>query len=177
MLFPEEGPPCWNGLMLWRGAARLAGVPDRPLHDHRRRPERQGGGLSDRGRLEPGEPADQLGGAGEGRRRQRAAAAPRGLVRPGKREELMPHVARFSVPYVDLPRPDQRRRPNSTNIPSCDRDPLPYWSDGRVTLLGDAAHPMYPVRLERRLAGHSRCPLPCRRAGAGRTSAPGPDGL
>src|ERR1700749_4102877 len=20
-LFPEEGPPCWNGLMLWRGAA------------------------------------------------------------------------------------------------------------------------------------------------------------
>src|SRR6202795_3563615 len=20
MLFPDEGPPCWNGLMLWRGA-------------------------------------------------------------------------------------------------------------------------------------------------------------
>jgi 2-polyprenyl-6-methoxyphenol hydroxylase-like FAD-dependent oxidoreductase len=27
----------------------------------------------------------------------------------------------------------------------CDRDPLPRWSQGRVTLLGDAAHPMYPV--------------------------------
>jgi 2-polyprenyl-6-methoxyphenol hydroxylase-like FAD-dependent oxidoreductase len=27
----------------------------------------------------------------------------------------------------------------------CDRDPLPRWSRGRVTLLGDAAHPMYPV--------------------------------
>jgi 2-polyprenyl-6-methoxyphenol hydroxylase-like FAD-dependent oxidoreductase len=26
-----------------------------------------------------------------------------------------------------------------------DRDPLPLWSFGRVTLLGDAAHPMYPV--------------------------------
>jgi salicylate hydroxylase len=25
-----------------------------------------------------------------------------------------------------------------------DRDPLPRWSDGRVTLLGDAAHPMLP---------------------------------
>ena len=27
----------------------------------------------------------------------------------------------------------------------CDRDPLAWWSAGRVTLLGDAAHPMYPV--------------------------------
>jgi 2-polyprenyl-6-methoxyphenol hydroxylase-like FAD-dependent oxidoreductase len=26
-----------------------------------------------------------------------------------------------------------------------DRDPLPTWSFGRVTLLGDAAHPMFPV--------------------------------
>jgi 2-polyprenyl-6-methoxyphenol hydroxylase-like FAD-dependent oxidoreductase len=26
-----------------------------------------------------------------------------------------------------------------------DRDPLPAWGQGRVTLLGDAAHPMYPV--------------------------------
>jgi 2-polyprenyl-6-methoxyphenol hydroxylase-like FAD-dependent oxidoreductase len=29
--------------------------------------------------------------------------------------------------------------------PNCDRDPLPRWSFGRTTLLGDAAHPMYPV--------------------------------
>jgi 2-polyprenyl-6-methoxyphenol hydroxylase-like FAD-dependent oxidoreductase len=29
--------------------------------------------------------------------------------------------------------------------PMCDRDPLPRWSHGRMTLLGDAAHPMYPV--------------------------------
>lgn len=28
--------------------------------------------------------------------------------------------------------------------PMVDRDPLPRWSHGRVTLLGDAAHPMYP---------------------------------
>ena len=26
-----------------------------------------------------------------------------------------------------------------------DRDPLPRWSHGRITLLGDAAHPMYPI--------------------------------
>ncbi len=29
--------------------------------------------------------------------------------------------------------------------PNCDRDPLRRWSFDRVTLLGDAAHPMYPV--------------------------------
>jgi len=29
--------------------------------------------------------------------------------------------------------------------PLVDRDPLPRWSHGRMTLLGDAAHPMYPI--------------------------------
>jgi 2-polyprenyl-6-methoxyphenol hydroxylase-like FAD-dependent oxidoreductase len=30
-------------------------------------------------------------------------------------------------------------------FPMSDRDPLPAWSFGRITLLGDAAHPMYPI--------------------------------
>lgn len=29
-------------------------------------------------------------------------------------------------------------------FPMCDRDPVDRWSFGRLTLLGDAAHPMYP---------------------------------
>lgn len=30
-------------------------------------------------------------------------------------------------------------------FPMSDRDPLPKWSFDRITLLGDAAHPMYPI--------------------------------
>ncbi|MEO8135177.1 MAG: flavin-dependent oxidoreductase [Betaproteobacteria bacterium] len=30
-------------------------------------------------------------------------------------------------------------------FPMVDRDPLPQWTFGRATLLGDAAHPMYPI--------------------------------
>jgi 5-methylphenazine-1-carboxylate 1-monooxygenase len=30
-------------------------------------------------------------------------------------------------------------------FPLVDRDPVPTWSAGRVTLLGDAAHPMHPI--------------------------------
>ena len=35
--------------------------------------------------------------------------------------------------------------PTFYEYPNCDRDPLPRWSFGGVTLLGDAAHPMYPT--------------------------------
>jgi len=30
-------------------------------------------------------------------------------------------------------------------FPMSDRDPLPQWTFGHITLLGDAAHPMYPI--------------------------------
>jgi 5-methylphenazine-1-carboxylate 1-monooxygenase len=38
-----------------------------------------------------------------------------------------------------------RATPRCLEYPQCDRDPLPWWTQGLVTLLGDAAHPMYPV--------------------------------
>ena len=64
--------------------------------------------------------------------------------RIGRLEELIPHVKRFKIPSVDI-QSLVEATPEFWEYPMCDRDPLPRWSHSRVTLLGDAAHPMYPV--------------------------------
>jgi 2-polyprenyl-6-methoxyphenol hydroxylase-like FAD-dependent oxidoreductase len=55
-----------------------------------------------------------------------------------------PYVARFRVPHIDHAAL-VAATPELFVFPMCDRHPLPRWTDGRVTLLGDAAHPMYPM--------------------------------
>jgi 2-polyprenyl-6-methoxyphenol hydroxylase-like FAD-dependent oxidoreductase len=53
-------------------------------------------------------------------------------------------VRRFNIPFVNAQALIDAT-PEFWEYPMCDRDPLPRWSHGRVTVLGDAAHPMYPV--------------------------------
>ena len=63
--------------------------------------------------------------------------------RQGRLEDFLPRFANWKFGFIDLPalfRVTER----VLEYPMVDRDPLDRWSFGRVTLLGDAAHPMYP---------------------------------
>jgi 5-methylphenazine-1-carboxylate 1-monooxygenase len=64
--------------------------------------------------------------------------------RIGQLSDVLPYARRFTVPGFDV-EGLVRATGRSFEYPMCDRDPLPRWTFGRVTLLGDAAHPMYPV--------------------------------
>lgn len=65
--------------------------------------------------------------------------------RRGNLEEVMQHV----TGKIDIPELDVAELIKGTDeiyvYPMCDRDPLDQWTYDRVSLLGDAAHPMYPV--------------------------------
>ena len=64
--------------------------------------------------------------------------------RHGRYEDFRHLADRINLPYIDVAGLI-RSTPEIFEYPMCDRDPLPWWTRGRVTLLGDAAHPMYPV--------------------------------
>ena len=146
VFYPREGPPVWNGMMLWRGAA------DWPVHVDGRTMVIAGGmgqkfvfypihadpAVPDR-RLTNWAVMARIGdGTGLPPRRE-------DWNRPGRWDEVEPFVRdRFRLDFVD---PLALIGASGTiyEYPMCDRDPLPRWSFGRVTLLGDAAHPMYPV--------------------------------
>jgi len=63
--------------------------------------------------------------------------------RRGKLEDFLPAMADWHFDWLDVP-DFIRAADQILEYPMVDQDPLPRWSFGRLTLLGDAAHPMYP---------------------------------
>jgi 2-polyprenyl-6-methoxyphenol hydroxylase-like FAD-dependent oxidoreductase len=63
--------------------------------------------------------------------------------RPGHLEDFIGAFESWRFDWLDVPA-FIRAADVVLEFPMVDQDPLPWWSRGRVTLLGDAAHPMVP---------------------------------
>jgi 5-methylphenazine-1-carboxylate 1-monooxygenase len=145
-LYPHEGPPRWSGVMLWRGAV------DWPIFDGGDTMN-VAGGVASRFVCYPIHAAAD---ASHHRLTNwaimahlHAAGSPspqrEDWNRTCDREAALAFVrGRFDLRAID-PVAILEATPTIYEYPNCDRDPLPQWSFGRATLLGDAAHPMYPV--------------------------------
>lgn len=141
--YPNEGAPKWNGVMMWRGASEFS-----PWRDGRTMAI--GGGMGAKAVLYPiahPEGGRQLMNWVVNIKMADGATSPppkESWSRPAQRATMLPYARRFTIPGFDFFRLVEAT-PQAYEYPMCDRDPLPRWTFGRATLLGDAAHPMYPV--------------------------------
>ena len=75
--------------------------------------------------------------------RDAARIAQRDWTRPGALDDFIGAFEDWHFDWLDVPAMI-RAADTILEFPMVDQDPLPWWTQGRVTLLGDAAHPMYP---------------------------------
>ncbi|MDY0871347.1 flavin-dependent oxidoreductase [Dongia rigui] len=138
--FPQEGAPIWNHRILWRGvshAAPFAGGRAMVMAGHQAQkfvcyPIAENDGVAEINWI-----AELSFAEGHPWRRE-------DWNRSADLNDFLPAFADWRFGWLDVP----ALIGAATRVfeyPMVDRDPLPRWTFGRVTLLGDAAHPMYPI--------------------------------
>ena len=140
-LFPDEGAPCWAGVVMWRGVTRGPSfLTGRSMTMSGSRAQKfvcypiahDGPGRSVINWI-----ADMAFPPEHEWRRE-------DWNRRGDPADVLPYYADWRFDWLDIPAVIGGAD-RIFEYPMVDRDPLPRWSHGRVTLLGDAAHPMYPI--------------------------------
>ena len=141
-LFPHEGPPAYQGINMWRGVTRGP-------------PYLSGASMVIAGWLEVGKmvvypirnTVDEHGERSQLINWVAEIQSPRNVLQDwnlaGRLEDFYPVFADRTHDWLDIAAM-VRNADSILEYPMVDRDPLPWWTQGRVTLLGDAAHPMYP---------------------------------
>jgi 2-polyprenyl-6-methoxyphenol hydroxylase-like FAD-dependent oxidoreductase len=141
-LAPQEGAPIWNGGLMWRGVTESApflsgrsqvaagGRQTFIAYSMSRQYAERGRSLTNWAARFFVDPSRAL--------------PPEDWNRPGKIEDFLPRYEDWRFDWLDIPTLI-RSAPAIYEFPMVDRDPLSRWTFGRVTLLGDAAHPMYPL--------------------------------
>jgi 5-methylphenazine-1-carboxylate 1-monooxygenase len=139
-LHPHEGAPLYSGVNMWRGVA--------PWPSFLSGASMVRAGWHEGGKMVMYPIRNNV----DGRGRQLVnwvaeIATPkykaRDWNRAGKLEDFIDAFADWHFDWLDVPALI-RSTENILEFPMIDQEPLPWWSRGRVTLLGDAAHPMYP---------------------------------
>lgn len=133
--YPAEGPPRLSGQLLWRGMTEAAPfLTGRSMvmvgHAAQKFVAYPIGPRQVNWVAELAVPPDRLPERDWNRRADPAAFAPA--------------FAGWRFPWLDVPALIAGAA-GVFEFPMADRDPVGRWTFGRVTLLGDAAHPMYPI--------------------------------
>jgi 5-methylphenazine-1-carboxylate 1-monooxygenase len=139
--YPDEGPPLWNGALLWRGIAEIDPVLDGRTMVWAGGPDQKfvGYPIADR----PGG-KQSFNFIAELRRPESGLAKGQDWNRRGSTGDFLPAFEGWRFDWLDVPA-IIGAAPETYLFPMVDRDPIDRWVFGRTALLGDAAHPMYPI--------------------------------
>ena len=138
---PGEGPPLWNGSLMWRGIAAVPPVLDGRTMVWAGHPEQKFVGYPI---AEGSDGTQEFNFIAELPRPDSPLATREDWNRRGDVGDFLPQFESWAFGWFDVPT-IIRSAPETFLFPMVDRDPLPRWTFGRTTLLGDAAHPMYPI--------------------------------